>query len=200
MINPTEPVRCAWVTHDPLYQEYHDNEWGVPQYDPLCLFELLLLEGQQAGLNWLTVLKKRPALRRAYAGFNPPALAAFTETDFNRLRQDPAIIRNRLKIRAAIQNAKAYLQCEKQGINFADLVWDCVGGQPLVNDWERAQDVPVLTAQSKALSATLKKRGFAFVGPTLCYAFMQAAGMVNDHTRACFRAPIKPVKAQYKSG
>ena len=177
--------RCAWVTDDVIYQAYHDQEWGVPVYDEQLLFEYLILEGQQAGLNWLTVLKKRESLRQAYAGFVPAKLAHFSQQDCQRLMADESIIRNRLKINAAIQNAKALLVLQKQGQSLSTLLWGCVEGAPVINHWANASAVPVMTAQSKAMSSLLKKKGFSFVGPTICYAFMQAVGMVNDHTQDC---------------
>ena len=184
-----EVVRCEWVTDDPLYIQYHDTEWGVPVYDEAQLFECLILEGQQAGLNWLTVLKKRENLRRAYAGFNPARLAQFNQQDFNRLMSDEGIIRNRLKVNAAIQNAKALLNLHDQGESLSTLLWECVEGQPQINNWQCSGDVPVMTPVSKAMSTLLKKRGFTFVGATICYAFMQAVGMVNDHVVGCHCYP-----------
>ena len=180
-------TRCAWVTDDPLYIAYHDQEWGVPVYHDLALFEMLILEGQQAGLNWLTILKKRASLRAAYADFNPARLSRFNQQDFQRLMQNTGIIRNRLKVQAAILNAKALLNLKKKGESLSDILWDCVGGQPIVNTWQTSAEVPVMSVQSKQMSSLLKKRGFSFVGPTICYAFMQAVGMVNDHTLDCFK-------------
>ena len=180
-------TRCAWVTDDPLYIAYHDQEWGVPVYDDLALFEMLILEGQQAGLNWLTILKKRASLRAAYANFDPIKLSRFNQQDFQRLMQNTSIIRNRLKIQAAILNAKALLNLKNKGESLSDILWDCVNGQPIVNTWQTSTEVPVMSVQSKQMSSRLKKRGFSFVGPTICYAFMQAVGMVNDHTLDCFK-------------
>lgn len=187
------PVRCQWCSEDPLYREYHDTEWGLPCYDKQRLFELLLLEGAQAGLSWITVLKKREHYRKVYAGFDPAKLARFTPTKQEKLLSDPGIIRNRLKVQSAVKNARAYLAMEKAGEDFAEFLWGFVDGKPRQNRWRTLSEVPASTAESDAMSKALKRRGFNFVGSTICYAFMQAAGMVNDHTLDCFR--YKPCAA-----
>ncbi|MCZ4280950.1 DNA-3-methyladenine glycosylase I [Kiloniella laminariae] len=181
-------IRCGWVTDDPQYLAYHDEEWGVPVYDDRVLFEMLILEGAQAGLSWITILRKREGYRAAFAQFDPEAIARFGEADVERLMEDTGLVRNRLKIRSVISNAKAWLEIMKQGEGaFSNLVWSVVSGQTLNNRWEKLSDVPASTAESEALSRLLKKKGFRFVGPTICYAFMQACGLVNDHVTDCFR-------------
>ncbi len=188
----TDPTRCPWATSDPLYVAYHDNEWGVPVHDDRTLFEFLLLEGAQAGLSWITILRKRDAYRRAFANFDPAAVAAFDEERIAALLADPGIVRNRLKIRAAVDNARAFLAVQRELGSFNAYVWGFVGGQPIVNQWQSLREVPAETAESRALSADLKRRGFRFVGPTIIYAYMQAVGMVNDHLVTCFRhAPVR---------
>ena len=188
----TDPTRCPWATSDPLYVAYHDNEWGVPVHDDRTLFEFLLLEGAQAGLSWITILRKRDAYRRAFANFDPAAVAAFDEDQIAALLADPGIVRNRLKIRAAVDNARAFLALQGEWGSFDAYVWGFVGGQPIVNQWQSLREVPAETAESRALSADLKRRGFRFVGPTIIYAYMQAVGMVNDHLVTCFRhAPVR---------
>jgi DNA-3-methyladenine glycosylase I len=181
------PRRCAWLNDDPLYIEYHDTEWGVPQHDPLVLFECLLLEGAQAGLSWYTILKKREGYRNAFAGYDPVRLARFDTRRIDRLVLDPAIVRHRGKIEAFVGNARAYLAMRDAGEDFASLLWSFVGGQPRRNRWRDTSQVPASTPESAQVSRELKRRGFRFVGPTTCYAFMQAVGMVNDHTVSCFR-------------
>jgi len=175
--------RCFWCTDDPLYIAYHDQEWGVPQRDSQVLFELLLLEGFQAGLSWITVLKKRERYRQVLFGFDAERLARMTDEEIEERMLDPGIIRNRLKLKAARQNAQAWLKLEDP----AALLWSFVGGEPKVNHFEGRGEVPALTAEAEAMSKALKKAGFTFVGPTICYALMQAAGMVMDHTRDCDR-------------
>ena len=188
----TDPTRCPWATNDPLYLAYHDEEWGVPVHDDRTLFEFLLLEGAQAGLSWITILRKRDAYRRAFANFDPAAVAAFDEERIAALLADPGIVRNRLKIRAAVDNARAFLALQGEWGSFDAYVWGFVGGQPIVNQWKSLREVPAETAESRALSADLKRRGFRFVGPTIIYAYMQAVGMVNDHLVTCFRhAPVR---------
>lgn len=182
-----EPVRCAWVGTDELYCRYHDQEWGVPAFATGKLFEMLILEGAQAGLSWRTILHKREGYRAAFAGFDPARMAAFDDDDLARLLADPSIVRNRLKIAAAIDNARAVLRLEASGRSLSDVLWDHVGGKPVNNHWTRPSEVPVRTPTSNAMSKSLKAAGFRFVGPTICYAFMQAVGMVNDHTTNCFR-------------
>lgn len=178
--------RCAWVTDDPVYQAYHDKEWGVPVYDSQILFEFLILESFQAGLSWLTVLRKREAFRRAFDGFDPKLMAAYDEAKLSALMLDASIIRNRLKINAAVVNARAFLELETQQ-TFSDYCWSFVGGAPIINHWQSLCDVPATTGISDTLSNDLKKRGFRFVGSTTIYAYMQATGMVMDHTTDCFR-------------
>jgi DNA-3-methyladenine glycosylase I len=176
--------RCAWVPEDvPEYVAYHDEEWGVPSHDDRHLFELLVLEGAQAGLSWLTILRKREGYRRAFAEFDVEAIARFGARDIERLMADPGIVRNRAKIEATIGNAKAALELE----SLDDFLWSFVDGRALQNSWKALREIPAETPESKTMSKELKRRGFRFVGPTICYAFMQAAGLVNDHTVDCFR-------------
>ena len=176
--------RCAWVPEDdPLYVSYHDEEWGVPSRDERHLFEMLVLEGAQAGLSWSTILRKREGYRKAFAGFDAAQVARFGSRDIERLLGDPGIVRNRLKVESAIANARAVLETG----SLADLVWSFVGGEPMVNSWRTTAEIPAETDESRAMSKELKRRGFRFVGPTICYAFMQACGLVNDHTTDCFR-------------
>ena len=180
-------VRCAWATPDPLYLAYHDAEWGVPSHEERHLFEMLLLEGAQAGLSWITILRRREGYRRAFDGFDPERIAAYGPAKVAALLADPGIIRNRAKVDAAIANARAFLALREETGSFDRFLWDFVGGRPLQNRWQSLAEVPAETAESKAMSKELKRHGFAFVGPTICYAFMQAVGMVNDHTTDCFR-------------
>ncbi len=180
-------TRCAWAGEDPLYIAYHDEEWGVPVHDDRLLFEFLVLEGAQAGLSWLTILRKREGYRRAFAGFDPSKVAAFGEADVERLLGDSGIVRNRLKIKAAIVNAQAFLQIQGEFGSFDEYVWQFVDGETLPGDWRCIEEIPVKTVAAERLSVDLKKRGFRFVGPTIMYAHMQATGMVNDHTVDCFR-------------
>jgi DNA-3-methyladenine glycosylase I len=182
-----EKVRCGWAGTDPLYVEYHDTEWGVPVRDDRVLFEFLLLEGFQAGLSWLTILKKREAFRRAFASFAPEKVARFGAREAARLMQDAGIVRNRAKIAAAGQNARAFLAVRKERGTFSNYVWEFVSGGPIVNRVRTPSEVPAETDESRALSKDLRGRGFNFVGPTICYAFMQATGLVNDHRIDCFR-------------
>jgi DNA-3-methyladenine glycosylase I len=180
--------RCDWgAWDDPLYLSYHDEEWGVPSHDEAHLFELLILEGAQAGLSWSTILRKRAGYRSAFHGFDPAVLAAFGESDVARLLADPGIVRNRAKIEAAIGNARATLALPREDGGLNGLVWAAVGGRPIQNRWLSLREIPAQTAESDELSRRLKARGFRFVGPTICYAFMQAVGLVNDHTVSCFR-------------
>ncbi len=182
-----DKVRCAWVPKgDDLYQHYHDNVWGVPVRDGKELFEFLLLEGAQAGLSWITVLRKREHYRCAYMDFDPVNIAGFNESKINQLLQNPGIIRNRLKVMSAVKNARAFLAMQEQGISFSDFLWGFVEGKPIVNQWQRIQEVPARTEDSDRMAKELKRLGFSFVGSTICYAFMQATGMVNDHTVDCF--------------
>jgi DNA-3-methyladenine glycosylase I len=182
-----ERRRCAWCTNDPLYLAYHDQEWGVPVHDDRRLFEMLILEGAQAGLSWLTILRKREGYRRAFSGFDPLRIARYDEARVETLLRDSAIVRNRRKVEAAIQNARAYLDLHSHEDSFARFCWRFVDGQPRRNAWQHASMVPSCTPESDALSKALADRGFKFVGSTICYAFMQAVGMVNDHTLDCFR-------------
>ncbi len=179
--------RCHWVTNDSIYINYHDKEWGVPCYDDQRLFEMLILEGAQAGLSWLTILKKREGYRKAFAQFDAQKMARFSKNKIGILLQNPDIVRNRLKVNAAVNNARAYLAIQKEYGCFADYIWQFIGGQPRINHWENPEDIPVTTAESENMSRDLKKRGFKFVGSTICYAYMQSVGMVNDHTTDCFR-------------
>ena len=178
--------RCAWAT-TPLGIAYHDAEWGVPVHDDAKLFEFLLLEGAQAGLSWETILRKRDAYRRAFAGFDPAKVARFSAARLRQLMHDDGIVRNRLKIKSAVTNAQAFLAVQQEFGSFDAYVWRFVGGKPLVNRRRRTGDVPARTAESDALSKDLLKRGFKFVGSTICYAFMQAVGLVDDHLDSCFR-------------
>jgi DNA-3-methyladenine glycosylase I len=179
--------RCAWPGSDPLYIAYHDLEWGVPIHDDRLLFEFLTLEGAQAGLSWITILRKRQAYREAFAGFDPEAVARFNRAKVGRLLANEGIVRNRLKVESAITNARAFLKVQEEFGSFDAYQWRFVGGRPIRNTWKRVGEVPASTQDSDAMSRDLKKRGFRFVGSTICYAHMQAVGMVNDHTVDCFR-------------
>ncbi|MGH7828700.1 MAG: DNA-3-methyladenine glycosylase I [Candidatus Binatia bacterium] len=179
-------IRCAWA-RTPLGIAYHDAEWGVPVHDDPVFFEFLTLEGAQAGLSWETILKKREAYRDAFDGFDPARVARFTPARVERLLRDPGIVRNRLKVESAVGNARAFLAIQEECGSFDAYVWSFVGGAPRVNGWRRLQAVPARTPESDALSRDLLRRGFRFVGSTICYAFMQAVGLVNDHTINCFR-------------
>jgi DNA-3-methyladenine glycosylase I len=182
------PARCAWVPEaDPLYVAYHDEEWGVPVDDDRELYELLVLEGAQAGLSWATILRKREGYRRLFAGFDPEVVARFDGRRVEELLADPAIVRNRLKVESAVENACRVLEVQAELGSLAELLWSFVDGEPVVNTWTTVAEIPAETAASRALSKELKRRGFRFVGPTVCYAFMQAAGLVNDHVVSCFR-------------
>lgn len=187
MASELEPTRCAWAGGDPLLIAYHDREWGVPVHDDHTLFEFLVLEGAQAGLSWLTILRRREAYRRAFAGFDPEVVAAFGKSDVQRLMADPGLIRNRRKIEAAVGNARAFVAVQEEFGSFDAYIWRFTGGSVIHNAWRRLEDLPAATSLSTALSKDLKRRGFSFVGPTICYAHMQATGMVNDHTIDCFR-------------
>ena len=183
--DPHRP-RCGWVPpEDRLYCWYHDTEWGRPIRDSKALFSKLIQDGQQAGLAWITILRKRDDMLRAYDGFDPDVVAYYTDADRARLLADPGIIRSKSKIDATIGNARAYLAMRNEGLDFSDYLWGFVGGSPIVNEWERFGDAPVKTPESEALAKDLKKRGFKFVGPVIVYAFMQAVGMVNDHALHC---------------
>lgn len=190
----TEPTRCPWPGVDPLYVRYHDEEWGVPVRDDVQLFQHLLLDGAQAGLSWITILRKREAYRRAFDGFDPEAMARYGEADIERLLGDAGIVRNRLKVQAFVTNARAFLDL-RDAESFGDLLWSFTDGETRQNAWISSADVPAETAESRAMSQELKRRGFRFVGPTICYAFMQAVGMVNDHLVECHRhAPLGGVR------
>ncbi|MBN1536335.1 MAG: DNA-3-methyladenine glycosylase I [Anaerolineales bacterium] len=180
-------TRCAWAGTEPLYVAYHDEEWGVPLHDDQKLFEFLILEGMQAGLSWATILRKREAFRAAFDHFDPQVIANYDEAKVSELLANPGIIRNRLKILAAIKNAKALLEIQAEFGSFDRYIWQFVGGAPIQNKWKTAYEVPSTTVESDTMSKTLKKHGLSFVGSTICYAFMQAVGMVNDHTTDCFR-------------
>jgi len=180
--------RCGWCgTTDPLYIAYHDTEWGVPEYDPRALWEKLVLDGFQAGLAWITILRKREGMREAFHGFDPEIIARYDDADRARLLADPRIIRSRAKIEAAITGARIWLEMRDNGEDFSAWLWSFVGGQPLVNQWSHFREAPTQTAESVAMAKALKARGFKFCGPVITYAFMQAVGMVNDHQTTCFR-------------
>ena len=178
--------RCDWVGQEEIYVQYHDEEWGVPVYDDHMLFEMLLLEGAQAGLSWITILKKRENYRQAFDGFNPGKIARYDKKKVKSLLSNPGIVRNRLKVNAAIENARAFLDIMEKD-TFSSFLWQFVDGEPLVNSWTTVKQVPASSPASDQMSKSLKRCGFKFVGSTICYAFMQAVGMVNDHTSACFR-------------
>lgn len=180
-------TRCAWVNDDPIYIDYHDNEWGKPIYDDKLLFEFLILEGAQAGLNWLTILKRRENYRLCFDQFEAEKIANYDDNIYKKLLVNPSIIRNRLKIQSVIVNAQAYLAVKQEFSHFSDYIWQFVNGRPIQNRWKSHKQVPVNTVLSDKMSKDLKKRGFKFVGTTICYAFMQAVGMVNDHLVSCFR-------------
>ncbi len=185
---PQPPKRCEWAPlDDPGYLAYHDEEWGVPVHDDVRLFEMLTLEGAQAGLSWSTILRKREGYRRAFAGFDPAKVARFTPAKVERLLQDPSIVRNRMKIESTVNNAARVLEVQREAGSLDAYLWSFVDGSPLVGRFRRLGDIPAETAESKAMSKDLKRRGFRFVGPTVCYAFMQACGLVNDHVASCFR-------------
>jgi DNA-3-methyladenine glycosylase I len=182
----TQRIRCDWAGNDALYQQYHDEEWGVPSYDDRHLFEMLILEGAQAGLNWITILRKREGYRRAFDNFDAKKMARYTPAKIEKLLLNPDIVRNRLKVNAAVTNAQCYLDVLQEHASFADYIWQFVDGKPVINKWKTLKQVPAMTEQSDAMSKALKKRGFKFVGSTICYAYMQAVGMVNDHLTNCF--------------
>ena len=187
---PSPVIRCPWCENSSLgalYTDYHDHEWGFPVHDDRVLFEFLILEGAQAGLSWSTILRKRESYRAAFAGFDPAKVARFSDKRTAALLLDAGIVRNRLKIQSAVTNANAFLSVQKEFGSFGAYIWMFVGGKPKQNRWASTKNVPAQTAESDAMSVDLKKRGFKFVGSTICYAFMQATGMVNDHLRNCFR-------------
>jgi DNA-3-methyladenine glycosylase I len=185
--SPEDRIRCEWAGSDKLMVAYHDQEWGVPLHDDPKLFEFLILEGMQAGLSWMTILRKRENFRTAFDGFDPQKVAQYDQAKFEQLMADAGIIRNRRKIEAAAQNARAFLDLQDEYGSFDTYIWQFVGGKPLVNTWMEMREIPAKSEQSEAMSKDLKKHGFNFVGPTICYAHMQATGMVNDHTVDCFR-------------
>lgn len=181
-------TRCSWLSDDPLYIAYHDEEWGVPIFESRALFEKLILDGFQAGLSWITILKRRETFIKAFHGFDPEIIAQYDENDIIRLMNDKGIIRNKLKILSTIKNAKLYLEMEEtEEGSFGIYLWSFIGGNPLQNNWPSSKERPAETDASRAMSKALKKRGFGFCGPTICYGFMQAVGMVNDHSTDCFR-------------
>ncbi len=180
-------TRCQWATSDPLYVAYHDEEWGAPLHDERRLFEMLVLEGAQAGLSWITILRKREGYRAAFDNFDAATVAGYDERKVAELLANPGIVRNRQKIDAAIQNARAFLAVQEAFGSFDTYIWRFVDGSPKINAWNALAEIPAKTPESEALSKDLLKRGFRFVGPTICYAFMQATGMVNDHVTECFR-------------
>jgi DNA-3-methyladenine glycosylase I len=186
---PKIEERCSWSLGSQLYLDYHDNEWGVPVHDERKLFEMLILEGAQAGLSWSTILNKRPGYRQAFDNFEPELVARYDERKIEELMSNPAIVRNRLKITAAIQNARAFLEIQRQHGSFDAYIWRFVEGRPLQNSWSSLSEIPARTPISDAMSKALNKAGFRFVGSTICYAFMQAVGLVNDHVTTCFRWP-----------
>ena len=185
----SEPIRCEWAGSDPLYVAYHDEEWGAPVHDDRKLFEMLCLEGAQAGLAWITILRKRENYRAAFDGFDPVKVAGYDDEKVAALLADPGIVRNRLKVNAFIRNARAFLTVQAEYGSFDAYIWRFVGGAPIANHWHSLSELPAQTPEAQAMSKDLKRRGFTFVGPTICYAFMQACGLVNDHVVTCFRHP-----------
>ena len=181
------PHRCEWAGSDPLYLAYHDEEWGVPVHDDRRHYEMICLEGAQAGLSWITVLRKRDNYRTAFDQFDPTLVAGYDEDKVAELLANPGIVRNRLKVRAFIRNAQAFLRIQAEYGSFDEYIWRFVDGAPIVNHWQSLREIPALTPEAQAMSKDLAKRGFTFVGPTICYAYMQACGMVNDHVVSCFR-------------
>lgn len=178
--------RCSWVTEDPLYIKYHDEEWGRPVHSDQHLFEMISLEGAQAGLSWITILKRRESYRKAFDEFDPHIIKTYDENKVQELLGNPGIIRNKLKVRSVISNAKAFIEIQNEFGSFHTYLWQYVNNKPILNDWESVGDIPVSTKESDLLSKDLKRRGFKFVGPVICYAFMQAVGMVNDHELKCY--------------
>lgn len=189
-MTPSSPQRCAWAASNPIFYPYHDEEWGVPSHDDRHLFEMLILEGAQAGLSWATILKKRRNYRKAYDNFDAAKIARYPPRKVAALVADEGIVRNRLKVAASIGNARAFLAAQKEFGSFDAYVWKFVSGKPRQNAWESLKQLPARTAESDAMSRDLQKRGFRFVGSTICYAYMQAVGMVNDHTTDCFRRRV----------
>ena len=189
ILHPDGLARCTWPKEDPLYVAYHDEEWGVPEYDDRALYEKLVLDGFQAGLSWITILRKRDNFRRAFDGFEPQKIARYTPRKVEKLMQDAGIVRNRMKIEGTVLSARAYLEVMENGPGFSRLLWDFVDGEPKVNRFRSTSQVPAETALSRRISKELASRGFKFCGPTIVYAFMQATGMVNDHVLSCHRHP-----------
>jgi DNA-3-methyladenine glycosylase I len=179
--------RCKWVSDSELYKRYHDEEWGVPNYDDQHLFEMLILEGAQAGLSWITILKKREGYRKTFDQFNAEKIAKYTDKKLEKILLNPEIVRNRLKIYSVRSNARCFLEIQKEYGSFSNYIWQFVNGKPIKNKWKKLVDIPVSTLESDVMSKDLKKRGFKFIGSTICYAYMQAVGMVNDHETGCFR-------------
>ncbi len=195
LIGTDGKCRCGWPGHDSLYVHYHDTEWGVPEWDDRALFEKLILDGFQAGLSWITILRKRDNFRAAFDGFKPEVIARYNKRKLDSLMLDAGIVRNRAKIDGSVLNARGWLAIQEKHGSFSDYLWDFIGGKPRQNSWEHLRQVPVESAESKAISKALKAEGFTFVGPTIVYAFMQAVGMVNDHTVDCFRhTQVKKLK------
>jgi DNA-3-methyladenine glycosylase I len=190
LLHPDGLKRCPWPKQDPLYVAYHDEEWGVPEYDDRALFEKLVLDGFQAGLSWITILRKRDNFRRTFAGFAPEKIARFTPKKVEALMQDAGIVRNRLKIEGTVLSARAYLEAMEKGPGFSRLLWDFLDGKPKVNRFRSTAQIPAETELSRKISKELSRRGFKFVGPTIVYAFMQATGMVNDHLVSCHRHAV----------
>lgn len=180
-------TRCSWAGSDPIYVDYHDTEWGVPLHNDKKLFEFLILDGFQAGLSWLTILKKRQNYREAFDNFDPQKISEYGSRRVNELLRNKGIVRNKLKVEAAVQNARSFLSIQSEFGSFDSYIWQFVGGKTRINQWKTVAEIPAQTKQSATMSADLKRRGFGFVGPTICYAFMQAAGLVNDHVVSCFR-------------
>ncbi len=180
-------TRCEWAGSDPLYLDYHDKEWGIPEHNDQKLFEMLILEGAQAGLSWITILRKRENYRKAFDNFDPKKIAAYNKTKIQELLNNEGIVRNKLKVNAAVQNAGGFLEIQKEFSDFDTYIWQFIGGKPRTNSFKQLKDLPAKTSESETMSKDLLKRGFKFVGPTICYAFMQAVGMVNDHVVGCFR-------------
>ena len=189
LLHPDGVHRCPWPMQDPLYVAYHDTEWGVPEFDDRALYEKLVLDGFQAGLSWITILRKRENFRRAFDDFEPQKIARYNSRKIERLMQDAGIVRNRMKIEGAVQSARAYLDIMETGNGFSRLLWDFLDGRPKVNTFRSTRQVPAETPLSRQISKELKRRGFKFCGPTIVYAFMQAVGMVNDHLVTCYRHP-----------
>jgi DNA-3-methyladenine glycosylase I len=187
LTNMKNTTRCLWSINDPIYITYHDEEWGVPVHDDRKLFEFIVLEGAQAGLSWLTILRKREGYRKAFAEFDPEKVARFTQAKIEKILLDPAIVRNKLKVNSAVTNAKAFLKVQEEFGSFDKYIWQFTDGKPIVNHWKSLKEIPAKTKESDIMSKDLISRGFKFVGSTICYAHMQATGMVNDHTVDCFR-------------